>query len=68
MFIFCNSIHITFQKRQNCGEKAGQWLPGPVVEGPQGSLGNGGKVLYLHGSGVSTSIYTCHMSQTQLSN
>ena len=53
---------------QNCGEKAGQWLPGPVVEGPQGSLGNGGNVLYLHGSGVSTSIYTCHMSHTQLSN
>ena len=33
VYMFCDSIHITFWKRQNYTEKVDQWVPGPVVGG-----------------------------------
>ena len=33
VYMFCDSIHITFWKRQNYTEKVDQWFPGPVVGG-----------------------------------
>lgn len=39
-------LHMTFWKRPNCSQKAGQWLPEPAVEST-GTLGGDGNVCVL---------------------